>query len=201
MPKTDPRVDAYIAKSAEFARPILTELRAIVHQACPEVEETIKWGFPHFQYRGILCSMAAFKEHASFGFWKAELLGLPNRGGEDGGMGSFGKLTTRKDLPSKKALIALTKQAMALNAAGAPVPSRAKKAPKAALPEPADFTQALKADNKAKATWDAFPPGCRREYLEWIGEAKREETRAKRLAQTLEWLAEGKKRNWKYENC
>ncbi len=210
MDDLDPRVDAYIAKSAPFARPILEHVRAVVHEACPDVEETIKWGMPSFVYGGgILCGMAAFKAHASFGFWKHALVvgeGGAADGGERVGMGSFGKLASVRDLPPKRQLVAYVKKAAALNAPGAkPAPARgaatkaAAKAPAKPLPVPTpEFAQALRRDKAASATFKAFSPSQQREYVEWIAEAKRVETRDRRIAQAIEWLAEGKPRNWKY---
>ena len=202
---TDPGIDAYIERAAPFARPILVHVRALVHQACPGVEETIKWGMPTFMHAGgILCGMAAFKQHASFGFWKhAMVVGEGERADEKprDGMGSYGKLTSLDDLPAKKALLAHIHKAMKLNEDGVKVPAARKAAPRPAPETPADLLAAFKQDKAAQATFDAFPPSCKREYIEWIVEAKREDTRAKRLAQAVEWLAEGKRRNWKYENC
>ncbi|HPM56448.1 MAG TPA: YdeI/OmpD-associated family protein [Thermomonas sp.] len=202
---TDPRIDAYIERAAPFARPILVHVRALVHQACPGVEETIKWGMPTFMHAGgILCGMAAFKQHASFGFWKhAMVVGEGERADEKprDGMGSYGKLTALDDLPTKKILLAHIRKAMKLNEDGVKVPAARKAAPRPAPETPADLLAAFKQDKAAQATFDAFPPSCKREYIEWIVEAKREDTRAKRLAQAVEWLAEGKRRNWKYENC
>lgn len=203
MNHRDERVDAYIAKAAPFARPILEHVRAVVHEACPEVEETIKWGMPSFTCGGgILCGMAAFKAHASFGFWKHAL--VVGEGGEQVGMGSFGKLASVRDLPPKKQLVAYVKKAAALNAQGAGTAS-ARKAParKAAAPKPApvptpQFAAALRRDKAAAAAFKAFSPSQQREYVEWIAEAKREATRDRRIAQAVEWLAEGKQRNWKY---
>lgn len=198
MASHDPRVDAYIAKSAEFARPILGEIRARVHAACPKVEETIKWGMPSFGHAGgILCQMAAFKQHASFGYWKHALV---TGEAERDGMGSYGKLASVRDLPSKTKMQADLKKAMRLNEDGVK-PERRKGEPKPMPAAPADLVSALSKNKAAKATFEAFPPGCKREYIEWIVEAKREETRAKRLAQAVEWMAEGKRRNWKYANC
>lgn len=201
MPKTDPRVDAYIAKSAEFARPILTHIRAVVHAACPEVEETLKWGMPSFLYHGILCGMAAFKQHCTFGFWKGELIVDAKGQRADEAMGQFGRLTSVKDLPAKKVLAGYIHKAMELNESGVKVakPKRAKV--KKEIVTPPDLAAALKKNAKARATFDAFSPSHRREYIEWITEAKREETREKRLKTTIEWLTEGKPRNWKYMNC
>lgn len=196
--KTDPRIDAYIAGRADFARPILAHLRAMIHEACPEAEETLKWGMPSFIWRGkILASMAAFKAHATFGYWNDAMLGEDEK--NRSAMGQFGRLTGIGDLPPRATLIALTRQSMALIESGAKPPrATAKKPP---LEVPRDMRAAIDANPAARATFDAFPPGCRREYVEWVTEAKREETRTKRLAQTVEWLAEGKRRNWKYENC
>ncbi len=196
----NPRVDAYIAKSAEFAQPILQRVRAVVHETCPDVEEAIKWGSPSFVYAGgILCSMAAFKQHASFGFWKHALV-VAEHAPRDG-MGSYGKLTTISDLPPKKQLVADIRKAMHLNEEGVKPPAARKLAPRPPVEVPADLAAAMKKNAKARATFDAFPPSARREYVEWLTEAKREETRQKRLAQAIEWMAEGKERHWKYKDC
>lgn len=199
--KPDPRIDAYIAKSAAFAHPVLHHLRALVHRACPEATETIKWGMPFFEHHGLLCSLAAFKAHCAFGFHHQEMDQLLRSDGAYGNdaMGSLGRLTRLADLPSDATLVRYLKQAAKLNAAG--VPRRPALKAKAALPVPADLAAALKKNKAAAANFEKFPPSHRREYVEWITEAKRPETRAKRLATTLEWLAEGKTRNWKYENC
>ena len=195
------RVDAYIARSSEFARPILEHVREVVHAACPEVEEAMKWSFPCFLYKGMLCSMAAFKEHCSFGFWKGELI-VEKDSETERGMGDFGRLTKVADLPSKKALTGYIKKAMALNDEGVKAPSRMKpKGPPKPVVVPDDLASALKANAKALATFEKFPPGQRREYVDWLTEAKTQATRSKRLATAVEWMAEGKKRNWKYENC
>jgi uncharacterized protein YdeI (YjbR/CyaY-like superfamily) len=196
----DPRIDAYIEHAAPFARPILAHVRVLVHKACPQVEETIKWGMPTFVHAGgILCGMAAFKQHASFGYWKHAL--VVGEGEPRDGMGSYGKMASLQDLPPDKLLLAHIRKAMTLNEDGVKAPTTRKSAPKPPAETPEDLVAALKKNTQAKATFDAFPPSCKREYVEWIVEAKREETRAKRLAQTVEWLAEGKRRNWKYENC
>ena len=199
MPKIDPRVDAFIEKKAAFAQPILRHLRAVVHRACPGVEETIKWGMPSFTYKGqILAGMAAFKEHATFGFWRStEVTGRPE---PESGMGQFGRLTGIGDLPPEAELEAMVRKAAALIDSGVKKP-RPVKHPKPEIAMPADLVSALAANPAAKATYDGFPPGQKREYLEWITEAKRPETRASRLAQAVEWMAEGKRRNWKYEKC
>jgi uncharacterized protein YdeI (YjbR/CyaY-like superfamily) len=204
MKNTDPRIDAYIAKSAPFARPVLRHLRALVREACPEAEETIKWGMPAFVYGGkILCGMAAFKAHCSFGFWRRELrvaLG-PVSSKEDEGMGGFGRITKLEELPSDKRLLALIRKAAKLNESDAPArPRRARKGA-VPLPVPADLAAALKRNKTAAATFGGFSPSHRNEYVAWINAAKRDETREKRLATTLEWLTEGKRHNWKYEKC
>jgi len=200
MPEVDPRIDAYIERAAPFARPILARVRELVHEGCPQVEETIKWGMPTFVYAGgILCGMAAFKQHASFGFWKHAL--VIGEGEPRDGMGSYGKMVSLKDLPPKKTLIAHIRKAMKLNEDGVKAPATRRSAPKPPPETPADLVAALNKNKAAKSVYDAFPPSCKREYVEWIVEAKREETRAKRLAQAVEWMAEGKRRNWKYENC
>jgi len=197
MAKKDPRIDAYIAKSAAFAQPILRHLRQLVHQACPEVVETLKWGHPAFDYEGILCGMAAFKEHVTFGFWKHAL--VLGQAGERTAMGSFGCITQVSDLPAKSVLTRYVKKAMALNEDGITVERVVKK--RAPIAMPAGFAKALAKNRKAKAAYEEFSPSCQREYLEWIVEAKREATREQRIATAIEWIAAGKRRNWKYEKC
>ena len=200
MGKRDPRVTAYIARSAEFARPILTHLRDVIHETCPKVEETLKWGHPSFTYHGILGGMAAFKQHCTFGLWKHSLIvGKVGSAGAEA-WGNFGRLTKVTDLPRQSALTRYLKEGMRLNEEGIAV-KRTRSAPKKPLPVPADLAAGLLKNRKARATFEGFAPSHRREYIEWITEAKREETRARRLATTLEWLAEGKSRNWKYEKC
>ena len=196
----DPRIDAYIARQASFARPILEHLRETIHAACPAVEEGIKWSMPAFLLEGrILAHMAAFKAHAAFGFWRGgEIVGDAAASAE--GMGQFGRLTVVEDLPPREELEAMIRKAAAVTASG-PAPRARKKEAKPEPEMPEDLRAAIAADPKAGATFDAFPPGCRREYIDWVLEAKRPETRAKRIAQTVEWLAEGKRRNWKYEKC
>lgn len=199
MGKKDPRVDAYIAKSAPFARPILAHIRTVVHAGCPDVDEAMKWSFPHFTYKGMLCSMASFKAHCAFGFWKGSLL-KDNGGGTRSAdaMGQFGRIASVSDFPPAKTLEALVRKAAALNDAGVKAPRR-KVAPKPAPKAPADLLKALRANPRALAAFTASSPSHRREYLEWIMEAKRDETRRRRVATALEWIAEGKSRNWKYE--
>ncbi|MGN6435531.1 MAG: YdeI/OmpD-associated family protein [Agriterribacter sp.] len=203
MPVTDKRIDAYIAKSALFAQPILTHLRKVIHEACPGVTETIKWGFPHFEYKGeILCSMAAFKEHCAFLFWKAVLMKDPDRiltlAGK-ASMGHMGRIQSVKDLPSVRILKKYIKEAAALNEAGIKLPSRSKAEATAKTLEVPDVIKiALRSNKKAAGAFDAFSPSHKREYIEWIMEAKTEPTREKRINTMLEWLEEGKPRNWKY---
>jgi uncharacterized protein YdeI (YjbR/CyaY-like superfamily) len=197
--RTDPRIDSYIARQADFARPILERLRAAVHAACPAAEETIKWGMPHFTLGSqILAGMAAFKAHATFGFWRGKDV-VGETGAERKAMGQFGRLTSLDDLPPRDVLEALIRKAAALAAAG-PKP-RPKREPKPEAAVPPELQAALDANPAAKAQFDSFAPSCRREYVEWVAEAKRAETREKRAAQSAEWLAEGKRRNWKYEKC
>lgn len=195
MGTRDPRVEAYIEKSAEFARPILSRLREIVHEACPDVEETIKWSAPAFVYQGPLANMAAFKAHCAFALWKGSLV-VENP--SDEAMGQLGRIQSLSDLPPKRTLVAWIRKAMKLNEEGVKVPRQSrKKRPEAKVP--ADLKQALAGRAEARAAFEGFSPSHRREYVEWIEEAKRPETRARRIASTVEWLAEGKSRNWKYE--
>ena len=193
MPKTDARIDAYIEKAADFARPILKEIRARVHEACPACEETMKWSSPSFEYKGMLCGMGAFKAHCMFGFWKAELVV-----GGSNPHARFRHLTSVADLPPKKEMAALIHKAMALNDGGVVV-TRAPREKKAAARVPTDLTNALKKNKKARIAFAAFSPSHKREYVEWITEARREETRQKRVTTAVKWIAEGKARNWKYE--
>ncbi|MES2318019.1 MAG: DUF1801 domain-containing protein [Pseudomonadota bacterium] len=198
MPTIDPRIDAYIAASAEFAQPILTHLRGIVHAACPEVEETMKWSMPHFQYKGMMCGMAAFKAHCTFGFWKGSLI-FPEMEDKES-MGHLGRIASLADLPAKKVIAGYVKQAMKLNDDGVKSPARAPKPPRP-LNVPECFLDALAENKPALASFNAGSTSFKREYVDWIVEAKTEATRLKRMAQAVEWLAEGKARNWKYENC
>ncbi len=201
MGKKDPRVDAYIEKAQPFAQPILRHIRKVIHAACPDVEETVKWSHPHFDYKGIFCGMSSFKEHAAFGFWKGSLLRDLVRGmpvSDEKSAGQFGRLKSISDLPNDKMLAKIVAAAAKLNDQNVVVP-RAKTKPKPPIKVPPYFAAALKKNKKALAAFDAFPPSHRREYLLWITEAKAEETRDRRMAQAIEWIAEGKGRNWKYE--
>lgn len=194
MGKKDPRVDAYIGDAAPFARPILTHLRAVVHAGCPDVIESLKWSRPAFEHHGVLCGMAAFKEYCTFAFWKPSLLGL---GDDMSPLAQFGKLTTVKDLPGQAALRTLVARAAKLNQDGVQV-ARARPAAKPQLEAPPDFLAALRKSKQGAAVFAAFPPSHKREYLEWILEAKTEATRQRRVATAVEWIASGKPRNWKY---
>jgi uncharacterized protein YdeI (YjbR/CyaY-like superfamily) len=198
MGKRDPRVDAYIGKSADFAKPILTHLREVMHSACPDVEETIKWSMPHFDYNGALGGMAAFKKHCAFGFWKGALVTGDDAKSKEA-MGSFGCITKVSDLPPKATLAGYVKKAMKLNEENVPRPKSKTAKPRKEIPVPAYFAAALKKNRKAQAAFDAFSPSHRWEYLEWITEAKQTATRERRMAQAIEWIAEGKSRNWKYQ--
>jgi uncharacterized protein YdeI (YjbR/CyaY-like superfamily) len=194
----DPRIDAYIDRQAEFARPILQHLRAVVHAAYPDVEEALKWGAPAFLHQGkLLCSMAAFKAHATFGFWKGALVAA-TEGLEKKAMGQFGRLTSMADLPDDATLKSMVRKAVALTEQGVKA-VRPKKHPKPELAVPDDLQAALDSNPAARRHIGAFSLSVQREYVEWIIEAKRAETRARRVAQGVEWIAQGKKRNWKYE--
>lgn len=197
MGRRDPRVDAYIGQSAAFAKPILSYFRQLVHDTCPDVEETLKWSMPTFMYKGMLCSMGAFKQHCGIGFWKAKLVLGEHVG--DSAAGQFGRITKIADLPPKRTLAGYIRKAMALNDQGIAAPRKAVKAAAAPVRVPADLSAALRRNRKAKAAFDAFSPSHRREYIEWITEAKREETRARRVQTAVAWMAEGKTHNWKYE--
>jgi len=193
----DPRVDAYIEKSADFAKPILKQLRAIVHDACPDCAEEMKWSFPHFTYKGMLASMASFKQHCAFGYWKGSLVIAEHARSSDA-MGQLGRITSLADLPSKATLIKWTKSAMALNDEGIKADNR-RKAPRKLLATPPDLAAALKKNKKAAAVFESFSPTKKRDYIEWITEARGDDTRATRLKTAIGWIAEGKSRNWKYE--
>jgi uncharacterized protein YdeI (YjbR/CyaY-like superfamily) len=201
MSKRIKAIDDYIAKSADFAKPILNHIRDVVHKTCPEVEEKMKWSFPHFDYKGeMMCSMAAFKQHAVMGFWKAALMKDPvltENAKAETAMGHMGRMASLKDLPSDKKLAAYIKEAMALNDKGiklSPKPVTEKKE----LVIPEYFTKALKKNKKAWETFSAFSYSHKKEYVEWVTEAKTEVTRDKRMSSAIEMLEEGKSRNWKY---
>ena len=187
MAARDPRVDAYIAKAKPFAQPMLKRIRKAVHAGCPDVVETIKWSVPAFDYKGPLCGMAAFKAHCVFGFWKGALMGMDH----------FGRFESLDDLPSEAAIVKMVKEAAALNDAGVKVPRVVKAKP--ALTAPPYMMAAITKSKKALAAYTAFSPSCKREYIEWITDAKSDDTRQRRLTTAVEWMAEGKSRNWKYQ--
>jgi len=202
MEQYDSRVDAYIGKAAPFAQPILKHLRELVHSVSPLLTETIKWGFPFFDYNGSVCQMASFKEHIGFGFWKEKQLNDPGKliQQEDGSAGSFGKITSLSDLPSDEILVDFIKQAMQLNEAGNKKPVIKKEtAPKAPIEMPADFADLLASNPTALGVYYNFSPSAKRDYLEWIVEAKSDTTRLKRMETAVEWISEGKTRHWKYK--
>ena len=202
MGQYDERIDAYIAKSADFAKPILMHIRHVVHQASPLINETVKWGMPFFDCKGPVCMMAAFKQHCGFGFWKASRLndpqGLLTGSDEEAAAGSFGRIASLDDLPSDEALIGFIHQMIAINESGVKEVKKPS-SPKAELPMPADFDKLLKGDLVTMANYEKFSPSSKREYLEWFAEAKSEATREKRIQQALEWIGEGKTRHWKYK--
>ena len=204
MSRTDPRIDAYIDRAAPFARPVLSHLRSLVHEACPGAEETIKWGSPSFTCGGqILCFMAAFKAHCAFGFWHREMRKLFPRdeAASADARGSLGRITALADLPSDRAMKGYLRQAVRWNESDVPALSRPPRGHGVEPPLPDDLAAALKRSKAAGKTFQGFPPGQRREYVAWITGAKREETRQKRLSTAIEWLAEGKRLNWRYEKC
>lgn len=201
MPTNDPRIDAYIDKAADFAKPILEHLRRVIHTACPQVEETMKWSFPHFDYKGeMMCSMASFKEHCAFGFWKAALMKDPKlaeTAKSEVAMGHLGRITSLKDLPADKKITGWIYEAMDLNDKGIKV-TKAPAKPLKEIEVPTYFLKAIKQNTAAKIVFDAFSPSAKKEYVMWLEEAKTEATRIKRMEQAIEWIAEGKQRNWKY---
>lgn len=198
MAGKDPRIDAYIDKAAAFAKPILKHLRKIVHAGCPQVEETMKWSMPHFDYKGVMCGMAAFKAHCAFGFWKQSLIFEGDKKKMEEAMGHFGCIKSFVDLPSENTLIGYVRKAAALNEAGIRSRARAKPKKYPPLKVPNNFATALRKKAKAKTTFDSLSPSAKRDYVEWVSGAKREETRRERLATSIKWLGEGKPRNWKY---
>ncbi len=196
----DKRIDAYISKSADFAKPILNHLRNLVHAACPNVQETIKWGMPFFDYKGPLCNLASFKQHCAFGFWKNALMKDAKEmiDKNEQAMGHLGKITSMKDLPPDKKILGWIKEAVKLNDDNIKLPERKKSAEKKEIEIPDAFQKALNKNKKAAATFSGFSPSHRYEYLEWITGAKTEETRNKRIEKTIEQLKESKSLNWKY---
>ena len=200
MLQKDKRIDAYILKSGDFAKPVLNHLRRLVHTACPNVEETIKWGFPDFDYKGMMCSMAAFKQHCAFGFWKTALMKDAKEmiGKNEYAMGHLGKIKSLADLPPDKKIIGWIKEAMKLNDDDVKLPERKKTASPKEIEIPDALQKALNKNKTAATAFNNFSPSHKREYIEWVNEAKTEETKNKRITQTIEWVSEGKSRNWKY---
>lgn len=195
-------IDRYISKSAEFAKPILNHLRKLIHKACPEVEEKMKWGFPHFDYKGMMCSMAAFKHHCTFTFYKAPLMKdkkLMVNAKSETAMGHFGRITSLKSLPPDKVLMAYIKEAKKLNDARLKLPRKSNDTKKKEIIIPDYFLKQLKKNKSAQTSFFAMSPSHKKEYIEWITEAKTEETRNRRMANAIEWLSEGRARNWRYE--
>lgn len=201
MPTIDPRVDAYIDnKAADFAKPILRHLRKLVHEGCPDVVETWKWSFPHFDYKGVMCSMASFKAHCAFGFWKQSLMESDAIPAEKTAMGTFGRITSIDDLPDDETMLGLIRQAVKLNDDGVKIERTAPTTNKD-LVVPEVLITALEQNPAASEHFNAFPYSKKKDYVEWINGAKSDSTRDKRLATTIEWLSEGKARHWKYEKC
>ena len=199
--KRDERIDAYIERRAEFARPILDHLRAALHSACPKAEETLKWSAPAFMYKGeILAMMAGFNQHAAFNFWRGTQV-TGDTGSQEKAMGQFGRMASLDDVPDSETFAALVRKAMSLTDSGIKPPQKKKGEAKPPAETPQDLRSALDSNPEAAATFEGFTPSCRREYVEWVTEAKQAATREKRIAQAVEWMAEGKKRNWKYEKC
>ncbi len=204
MGKKDKRIDDYIAKAADFAKPILKHFRELVHKTCPDVEETMKWSFPHFDYKGsMMCSMASFKQHAVIGFWKAPLMKdgdkLVAMAKTEAAMGHMGKLTSLKDLPKDAVLAKYIKEGMRLNDEGVKFfPKSKDPEAKKELETPDYFLKALSKNKKALKTFDSFSNSNKKEYVLWVTEAKTEATRMSRLATAVEWMSEGKIKNWKY---
>ena len=199
--KKDKRVDAYIANAQAFAKPILHHLRKLVHESCPNVTETMKWSFPYFDYKGMMCSMASFKDHCAFGFWKASIMSDPKllaMAQSESAMGHLGKIKSIKDLPSDKILSQYIKEACRLNEEGLKIARPKKTLTKKDVVVPADFKKALAKNKKAMSVFDAFSNSNKKDYVDWVTEAKTAETRLKRLTIAIEWIAEGKIRNWKY---
>lgn len=201
MGKKNPKIDAYVAKAGDFAKPVLIHLRELVHKACPDVEENVKWGMPSFEYKGLLCGFASFKQHCTFGFWKAAimkdakvLLGKESKAA----MGNLGRITSMKDLPSDKIILGWITEAMKLNDDNVKVPKEKTKHEKKPLQVPKYFTDAVKKNKKAWAVFEKFSPSNKKDYVEWITGAKSDETRNSRMKQAIAWMAEGKPRNWKY---
>lgn len=201
MENTDPRIDGYIQKSADFARPVLNHLRHLIHESCPRIQETIKWGFPHFEYKGTICSMAGFKQHCVLSFWKSSLMTDPYnlfQKTDKTAMGQLGQIKHVNELPSDDILISYFREAYELNEKNIKLPAKSKQPKTKELEIPSYFTEALSESQKAIETFQNFSYSHKKEYVDWVTGAKTEETRTKRLATSIEWLEQGKPRMWKY---
>jgi uncharacterized protein YdeI (YjbR/CyaY-like superfamily) len=198
VPKKDPRIDEFIETAPEFARPILSRIRKLIHAACPDVTETIKWSSPFYEYKGILVATPSFKRHCALIFWKGRLL-FKDLPASENPRKRLRHITSASELPVDRVLTGYIKQAVALNETGVKNPARNKSKAKKPLPVPDYFLTALRKSKKALAAFEKLSPSCKREYIEWIVEAKREETRAKRMKTAIEWITQGKSRNWKYK--
>jgi len=195
----DQRIDQYISNAAPFAQPILIHLRKLIHEACPEVEETMKWSFPHFDYKGVMISMAAFKAHCTLNLWKGALIpGIPNVDPGNTAMGNFGRITSIKDLPSESKLLEIFREAKRLNDENIRLPSKGKGSVAKELIVPDYLLEAIRANSAANSTWEKFSYSHKKDYVDWITGAKTEATRLKRLATSIEWISEGKNQMWKY---
>jgi len=202
LPSSEPEVDAYAEGVEAFAKPILAHLRGLIRATCPEVVETLKWGIPHFDYRGeMMCIFAAYRSHCAFSFWKSALMSDPRLKASIDLPASkrfMGKLRSLADLPVDAELTAWIREAMLLNEQGAKVaPRKTSAAPKIVVAPPA-FVERLAASPSVKAMFESKSASFQKEYNVWIAEAKTEATRDKRINEALAWIAEGKGRFWKY---
>lgn len=201
MGNRNPKFDAYISRAPQFAQPILSHLREVVHQGCPETTETIKWGFPNFEYKGILCSMAAFKQHCAFGFWKGSIMSDPKNVMAQIGrtsMGQFDRISSLSDLPSDKILLSYIKEAMKLNDDDIKLPQRSKPKSEKVLKVSPYFQKELRKNKASLKTFEGFSYSNQKDYVEWVEESKTDATLEKRMETAIKWMAEGKIRNWKY---
>jgi uncharacterized protein YdeI (YjbR/CyaY-like superfamily) len=200
MGKYDPRVDDYIAKSPAYAQPIMKHIRGLIHQAVPNIVEVIKWAHPHFEYKGPAFSIGAFKEHLGLNFWKSKLMDDPEGLFKyDGSAGSMGKIKSLADLPEDDILMAYFMLAADLNEQGVKATTPKTAPEKKQLIIPDDLIAAFKNDTTAMQHFEQFNYSAKKEYVDWLAEAKTTETRQKRLKTIMEWVAEGKTRYWKYK--
>jgi hypothetical protein len=200
------QVTAYAAAMPAYAQPIFAHLRALIHTTCPDTDEAIKWSIPHFERDGdYLCIFAASPGHASFTFYKQQLMSDP-RLRDNLNLPAIkrfmGRLTSLSDLPDDATLAAMLQEAADLNARGVRLPDRAPKTPPVIDMPSAVATAvatALAANPAAQAVWDAKSAAWRKDYLVWITAAKTDPTRDARIAEALDWIADGKARFWKYQ--